>query len=264
MEENYMKKILSLGAAAAVLSLTAAVASAAIAPTMTPATPVAGETVTVEIVANGMTQEATTFTVKASDNLTFVSAAPTESGLANFNQDTMKFAWANSSVPADGTVLLTLTYTVDAAADDEVSVALIPDAGFTDISADAVAAVVVDGAATAETDVTAEPSSEEVISSEEVSSEEISEEPSSEEVSSEEQASSEEQPSSEEQASSEETTEDAGMVVTTEETAETPATEDNGNADADNGKDNPNTGVALAVVPAVLAGAAIVVAKKRK
>ena len=32
----------------------------------------------------------------------------------------------------------------------------------------------------------------------------------------------------------------------------------------DDGKGNPGTGVALAVVPAVLAGAAIVVAKKRK
>lgn len=255
MEENYMKKILSLGAAAAVLSLTAVAASAAIAPTMTPATPVAGEDITVEIVANGMTQEATTFTVKASDNLTFVSAAPTESGLANFNQDTMKFAWANSSVPADGTVLLTLTYTVDAAADDEVSIALIPDAGFTDISADAVAAVVVDGAATSEGDVTVEPTVEVVTTEEVPTTEEISEEPSSEEV-----------PTAEptvEPASTEETTEDVG-VVTTEETAETPATEDNGSADADNGKGNPNTGVALAVVPAVLAGAAIVVAKKRK
>ena len=39
-------------------------------------------------------------------------------------------------------------------------------------------------------------------------------------------------------------------------------TGDNGDAAGDKG--NPGTGVALAVVPAVLAGAAIVVAKKRK
>ena len=219
-----MKKILSLGAAAAVLSLTAVAASAAIAPTMTPATPVAGETVTVEIVANGMTQDATTFTVKASDNLTLIDNAPVAGGL--FSAETNKFAWAGTSVPADGTVLLTLTYTVDAAADDEVSVSLVPDAGFTDISADAVAAVVVDGAASNEPDV----SSEEVPSSEDV-------------------------PSSDEN----------GGVVSSEEDNTADA---NKTADADDnkgdGKGNPETGIALAVVPAVLAGAAIVVAKKRK
>lgn len=221
-----MKKILSLGAAAAVLSLTAVAASAAIEPTLTPATPVAGETVTVEIVANGMTQDATTFTVKASDNLTLTDNAPVAGGL--FSAETNKFAWAGTSVPADGTVLLTLTYTVDAAADDEVSVSLVPDAGFTDISADAVAAVVVDGAASNEPDV----SSEEVPSSEDV-------------------------PSSD----------DNGGVVSSEEdnTVDTDKTADA--ADGDNkgdGKGNPETGIALAVVPAVLAGAAIVVAKKRK
>lgn len=218
-----MKKILSLGAAAAVLSLTAVAASAAIAPTMTPATPVAGETVTVEIVANGMTQDATTFTVKASDNLTLVDNAPVAGGL--FSAETNKFAWAGTAVPADGTVLLTLTYTVNAAADDEVSVSLVPDAGFTDIAADAVAGVVVDGAATSDTDITVEPSSEETVT----------------------------------------TDDNSGIVSTEDNTADADKTADA--ADGDNqgdGKGNPETGIALAVVPAVLAGAAIVVAKKRK
>ena len=222
-----MKKILSLGAAAAVLSLTAVAASAAIAPTMTPATPVAGETVTVEIVANGMTQDATTFTVKASDNLTLVDNAPVAGGL--FSAETNKFAWAGTSVPADGTVLLTLTYTVDAAADDEVSVSLVPDAGFTDIAADAVAAVVVDGAATADTDITVDASSDETVTTDESSDE------------------------------------NGGVVSTEDNTADADKTADA--ADGDNngdGKGNPETGIALAVVPAVLAGAAIVVAKKRK
>lgn len=215
-----MKKILSLGAAAAVLSLTAVAASAAIAPTMTPASPVAGDLVTVEIVANGMTQEATTFTVVASDNLTLVDNAAVAGGL--FSTETNKFAWAGTAVPADGTVLLTLTYAVDAAADEEVSVSLVPDAGFTDISADVVAGVVVDGAPADVTDETVE--SYETF----------------------------------------ETEEDPGLV-TTEETGltEEAPTEDAGN-DANDGKGNPETGVALAVVPAVLAGAAIVVAKKRK
>lgn len=141
-----MKKILSLGAAAAVLSLTAVAASAAITPKFSTDAPVAGDTVTVEIVAEGMTQSATQFVVKASENLTFFSAEKTTSGFAEFSETTNRFAWASSDVPADGTVLLTLTYTVDAAADEEISVALVPDEGFTDISADAVAAVVVDDA----------------------------------------------------------------------------------------------------------------------
>lgn len=222
-----MKKILSLGAAAAVLSLTAVAASAAIAPTMTPATPVAGENVTVEIVANGMTQDATTFTVKASDNLTLVDNAPVAGGL--FSAETNKFAWAGTSVPADGTVLLTLTYTVDAAADDEVSVSLVPDAGFTDIAADAVAAVVVDGADTSDTDLV--PTTDETVTTDDETV----------------------------------TTDDNGGVVSSDESADADKTADA--ADGDNkgdGKGNPETGIALAVVPAVLAGAAIVVAKKRK
>ena len=222
-----MKKILSLGAAAAVLSLTAVAASAAIAPTMTPATPVAGDNVTVEIVANGMTQDATTFTVKASDNLTLVDNAPVAGGL--FSAETNKFAWAGTSVPADGTVLLTLTYTVNAAADEEVSVSLVPDAGFTDISADAVAAVVVDGADTSDTDLV--PTTDETVTTDDETV----------------------------------TTDDNGGVVSSDESADADKTADA--ADGDNkgdGKGNPETGIALAVVPAVLAGAAIVVAKKRK
>ena len=214
-----MKKILSLGAAAAVLSLTAVAASAAIAPAFSTDAPVAGENVTVEIVATGMTQEATTFTVQASDNLTLVDAAKTDSGLAEFNKDTNKFAWAGSPVPADGTVLLTLTYTVDAAADEEISVALVPDAGFTDISADAVTAVVVGDA---------EPVSDETVTTDDVPT-------------------TDDEPSVTVDESSEESTEDTA--------------DDNNNGD---NKGNPGTGVALAVVPAVLAGAAIVVAKKRK
>ena len=234
-----MKKIISLGAAAAVLSLTAVAASAAIAPTITPASPVAGDTVTVEIVANGMNQEATTFTVKASENLTLTANEAVAGGL--FSTETNKFAWAGTAVPADGTVLLTLTYTVDAAADEEVSVALVADAGFTDISADAVAAVVVDGEDTNVTDVATVDVSTEVVTSEEVPTEVVT----SEDV-------------------TPVTTDDSGIVDTAD-TSDVAGTTDSGdNGDAAGDKGNPGTGVALAVVPAVLAGAAIVVAKKRK
>lgn len=226
MEENYMKKIIALGAAAAVLSLTAVAASAAIAPVMTPASPVAGDTVTVEIVANGMTQDSTAFKVVASDNLTLTANDP---GTGLFNPETGKYAWAGTAVPADGTVLLTLTYTVDAAADEEVTVALEAGSGATDISADTVAAVVVDGESTDVPDT-------DTIETTEESYEEIT---------------SEEEP---------------GLTTTDEEGSVDAGTVDAGNTDAgdDNGKGNPDTGIALAVVPAVLAGAAIVVAKKRK
>lgn len=219
-----MKKILSLGAAAAVLSLTAVAASAAITPAFSTDAPVAGETVTVEIVATGMTQEATTFTVEASENLTLTDAVKTDAGLAEFNTETKKFAWAGSSVPADGTVLLTLTYTVDAA-DGEIFVKLVPDAGFTDISADPITATVVGGA----DDVSVEESSEEVYSSEDESSED-----------------------------------EGGLTTTDETTTVEESTEEPADDNKGNDKGNPSTGVALAVVPAVLAGAAIVVAKKRK
>ena len=213
-----MKKILSLGVAAAVVSLTAVAASAAIAPAFDTDAPVAGETLTVQVVANGMTQEATTFTVNASEGLTLTANEAVTGGI--FSTETNKFAWAGTAVPADGTVLLTLTYTVDAAADSEVSVSLTPDAGFTDISADAVAAVVVAGASTDVPNVTVETT---------------------------------------ETVETVESTEQPGVVTTDE---EKPATEDT--TPADDGKGTPGTGVAQAVVPAVLAGAAIVVAKKRK
>lgn len=213
-----MKKILSLGVAAAVVSLTAVAASAAIAPAFDTDAPVAGGILTVQVVANGMTQEATTFTVNASEGLTLTANEAVTGGI--FSTETNKFAWAGTAVPADGTVLLTLTYTVDAAADSEVSVSLTPDAGFTDISADAVAAVVVAGASTDVPNVTVETT---------------------------------------ETVETVESTEQPGVVTTDE---EKPATEDT--KPADDGKGNPGTGVALAVVPAVLAGAAIVVAKKRK
>ena len=221
-----MKKIIALGAAAAVLSLTAVAASAAIAPVMTPASPVAGDTVTVEIVANGMTQDSTAFKVVASDNLTLTANDP---GTGLFNPETGKYAWAGTAVPADGTVLLTLTYTVDAAADEEVTVALEAGSGATDISADTVAAVVVDGESTDVPDT-------DTIETTEESYEEIT---------------SEEEP---------------GLTTTDEEGSVDAGTADAGNTDAgdDNGKGNPDTGIALAVVPAVLAGAAIVVSKKRK
>ncbi len=216
-----MKKILSLGAAAAVLSLTAVAASAEIVATDNGTAPVAGGEYTVDIVVQGEFPlvasgndmlAATQFTVEASDNLTLASYTATNVGTAMFNQDRMAFTYANFEAPADGTVLLSLVFTVDAAAEEEVSVKIVPDAGFeAGVDVDAITAVVVDDGG--------EPISDEPTPSVEPTIEE---------------------------------TEPAPITVAPE---------------TETGKDEPNvpTGVALAVVPAIVAGAvAVVAAKKRK
>lgn len=209
-----MKKILSLGVAAAVLSVTAVAASAAIAPTII-TDAVAGEEITVEVVATGVATNAAQFNVVASDNLTLVSSEVTTNGFAAFNNN--KFAWANTSAPADGEVLLTLVYAVDAAADEEVSVALTPDAGFeADVDGTAAVAVVVDGDAEVEDPET------EVVDTVDTSDVIV---------------------------------DTSDVIVDTADATETVDTSDE--------TENVPTGIALAVVPAILAGAAIVVAKKR-
>lgn len=211
-----MKKILSLGAAAAVLSLTAVVASAQIVATDNGTAPVAGGEYVVEIKVDGefplvSDLAATQFTVEASDNLTLASFTKTSTGMAEFNEERMSFTYANSEAPADGTVLLSLVFTVDAAAEEEVSVKIVPDAGFeAGVDVDAITSVVVD--------VTDEPISDEPVPTE-------TPEPTVE-------------------------TEPAISV-------DTPSTETPDD-------DNPSTGVALAVIPALVAGAAAVVAAKKR
>ena len=211
-----MKKILSLGVAAAVLSLTAIAASAAIAPVITNDA-VEGETITVEVVANGMTLPGTQFSVVASENLTLVEGVAIGGGF--FANNT--FAWASTEAAADGTVLLTLTYTVDGAADEDISVALTPAAGFeADVDATAAAAVVL-AADNGNEDITTDDTND----------------------------------TSDPNESTEDTTEGPGIIDTEDTTDTTDTNEENTNVP---------TGIALAVAPAMLAGAAIVVAKKRK
>lgn len=232
-----MKKILSLGVAAAVLSMTAVAASALVEPRFT-ATPVAGEEVTVEIVANGMTQEATGFTVETT-GLTYVEGSYEAVAGGYFGEGTMKFAYAAAAPAADGTVLLTLTFTVDAAADEDIAINLVPGSGVTDVSADAVVATVVDSTPDDVTDPD-DPTDVEGGEGEDGEGEDGE-------------------------------GEDGGLVEDGEgEDGEGEGEDGEGAGDAtdgdttDDGKGNPDTGIALAVVPAVLAGAAIVVAKKRK
>lgn len=219
-----MKKILSLGAAAAVLSLTAVAASAQIVATNNDTAPVAGGEYVVEVVVDGefpLTNSlaATQFTISASDNLTLVSGTPIGGGL--FNAERMTFAYAAAEAPADGTVLLSLVFTVDAAAEEEVSVAIVPDAGFeAGIDVDAVTAVVVDVTESVESDVPFTETAPETVAPE---TETVPEEPETESV----------------------------PAVTPVETETA-------------GENNVETGVALAVVPALVAGAAVVVAAKKR
>lgn len=211
-----MKKILSLGVAAAVLSLTAVAASAAIAPVVSD-TATAGGSIVVEVVANSVETPYATFTVETSENLTLTASEANAVGL--FNPANMMFTFASATAPADGTVLLTLTFDVAAAADEEVFVSLKGVDG--DVDPTAVTLTVVDAA---ETDVTDE--------SFETVGEESLEEPTVE-------------------------TEDEPTIVT-EESSEEPA------QSTEEPNDNPPTGIALAVVPALVAGAAVVASKKRK
>lgn len=208
-----MKKILSLGVAAAVLSLTAVAASAAIAPTDNGVDPVAGELYAVDVVATEFEEVATQFTVVASDNLVLADYATISTGLAAFNDENLHFAWAGSEAPAEGSVLLTLYFEVVADADEEVSVSLVPDEGFeAAVDATELTAVVVEGTPDEPDLPTDEP-------------DEPIDEPASD---------------------------DGGIAVETPDAGDEEDTE------------NANTGIALAVVPAIVAGAAVVVAKKRK
>lgn len=214
-----MKKILSLGTAAAVLSLTAVAASAAIAPVVSGNATAGGEVV-VEVVANAIETPYATFTVETSENLTLVEGVANAAGL--FNPANMMFTFASATAPADGTVLLTLTFTVDAAAGDDVFVTLNPTEGEVDTTA--LTVTVVDEATVDVGDVTID------------------------------------------EGTVDEGTVDEGTVDEgTVDIVDTADTSDAGNAgDAGEEGTNPPTGIALAVVPALVAGAAVVASKKRK
>lgn len=193
-----MKKILSLGVAAAVVSMTAVAASAAVEPVILDEA-VAGSTITVEVVVNGDAIEDAQFTVVASENLELVEATPDASGV--FNEG--KFACASMTGYEDGAVLLTLTYTVGEG--DEISIELTSDdATYAAMLGEAVTADIVAG-------------SGDILDPD-----------------------------------------DPGEIIDPtpdEPTPDVPGTDDDSNVP---------TGIALAVAPAVIAGAAIVVSKKRK
>lgn len=215
-----MKKILSLGVAAAVLSLTAVAASAAIAPVVSD-TATAGGSIVVEVVANSVETPYATFTVETSENLTLTASEANAIGL--FNPANMMFTFASATAPADGTVLLTLTFDVAAAADEEVFVSLKGVDG--DVDPTAVTLTVVDSTDSDVTDETFEETFEDYTEETfEETFEEYTEEP----------------------------------TIVTEESSEEPA------EPTDEPNDNPPTGIALAVVPALVAGAAVVASKKRK
>lgn len=210
-----MKKILSLGVASAVLSLTAVAASATIyADVSTPVVP--GEQVVVDIVADGIDTKGLEFKVEA-DGLTFVESANGAAGMANYADATNKAYWfsTDGTTPADGTVLLTLTYTVDAEAGEDISVTLSADEAF----AKYVNATPVTVEVTAAGGEVEQPGDE---------------------------------PGETEEPTIEDPTEEPGEP--NEVPGEEPGSEE---------PENPITGVGLAVIPALVAGAAVVASKKR-
>lgn len=189
-----MKKIFSLGIASAVLALTAVAASAGVAP-VAPETAVAGETVTFDVVTTSEVEDIQ-FKVEV-EGLEFVSAEPHAAGA--WDEANAGFALATANALAEGTTVLSLTYTVTADVDSDISFALVAtDDSYADaVDSTAVTVTVVEG-----------------------------DEP----------------------------------TADTNEPTDEPTDEPTGETD----EPNVPTGVALAVVPAVLAGAAVVVAKKRK
>lgn len=227
-----IRKIFAAMTALSVAGLCGVMASATYVPT---ATVNADKTVTVEVKAQDVELPATQFAVTIPDGYKVTSYTAVSGGY--FNQDSMKFAWAGTSAPANDTVMLTLTLTADETVGDvaAIEVGLTPDTGFEkEVSADKIVVdLTVDVTDEATSDVTDETTSD-------VTSEETSEGV----------------------VTTEET--DEGGLTDTEETNITSDVSTGEAKPTDNKGDNPNTGIALAVVPAVLAGAVAVAAKKRK
>lgn len=235
-----IRKIFAAMTALSVAGLCGVLASATYVPT---ATVNADKTVTVEVKAQDVELPATQFAVTIPEGYKVTSYTAVSGGY--FNQDSMKFAWAGTSAPANDTVMLTLTLTADETVGDvaAIEVGLTPDTGFEkEVSADK---IVVDLTADA-TDETTSDATDEVTS--DITSEETFEETFEE--------------TSEGVVTTEET--DEGGLTDTEETDTTSDVSTGETKPADNKGDNPNTGIALAVVPAVLAGAVAVAARKRK
>lgn len=230
-----MKKILSLGAAAAVLAMTAVGANAAVKPQFATSSVKAGDTVTVNFVVEDTELSEVAFVVNA-ENMTYVADSNNSEnakGLAAFGQDTMKFALIGMGGTANavGTTILSLQFTVN----DDVTGEIVPTVSITAAEekyADAVNDVAVTVEVLADTP-------------------EVPDAPGAEDPGT-------EGPSVEDPTGGEGT----GSEGTGSEGTGSEGTGSEGTGSEDT--TNPDTGIALAVVPAVMAGAAIVVAKKRK
>lgn len=244
-----IRKIFAAMTALSVAGLCGVMASATYVPT---ATVNADKTVTVEVKAQDVELPATQFAVTIPDGYKVTSYTAVSGGY--FNQDSMKFAWAGTSAPANDTVMLTLTLTADETVGDvaAIEVGLTPDTGFEkEVSADK---IVVDLTADATDEDTKDETSEPTTSDEtsDVTSEETGD------------VTSEETEEGEVTEDTDETDEtDEGGVTDTTEVDNTGDVVDE-NKPTDTNGDNPHTGVGLAVMPAMLAGAVAVATRKRK
>jgi len=204
MEENHMKKIISLGIASAVCALTAISASAAGATLLAEGEVSNGKTITVKVVAGEDVKELA-FVVKA-DGLDVESVKTDAAGMGNYNAETKKYAIIGSNAKA-GDTICTITFKVTAENGKTASVLL-------EAAEDKYAALV---------------------------------------------------PESELKLDVKGATTDTSDTSSTTSTSEPTSSGTTSGTTSDPSKPtNPGTGVALAVVPAVIAAAGVIVAKKRK
>ena len=237
-----IRNIIAAMTAMSVATVCGVMASAAYVPT---ATVNADKTVTVEIKAQDVAMPATQFAVAIPEGFKVTSYTTVSGGY--FNQDSMRFAWAGTEAPVNDTVMLTLTLVADETVVDgtAIAVSLTPDAGFeTEVSADKVTV-----------DYTFDEETEDTEETEETEDAEDTEETEDVEGTDEE--------------TDEDTEEDVGIIDgdTEEVTDEDTGTSDEETKEETNAVDkgeNPDTGVALAVTPAMLAGAVAFVTRKRK
>ena len=231
-----MKKILSLGVAAAIASMTAVAASAAFKPELIDGDYTEGSTVTFEIKAYEVDKANFKATIETA-GLELVDADV--EGMGDIQDGVL--VWVDGAAPEDGDVIATLTYNVTAAAGEKVSLALTPAEGYEGY---------VDATLNIEADVI------EATTGDDEGGEDLGGDEGGEDLG-----------GDDEGGDIIDGGDEGGEDLGGDEGGEDLGGDDAGSTeggDDENKAENPDTGIALAVVPAVLAGAAIVVSKKRK
>lgn len=216
-----------LGAAAALITAAAATITASAEYYI--GTQQDGNTVKVEIIANGATLPAIEFTVEMPENAEISNIEIFNDAL--FNEDNGIFAWAGAEAPADGTVMLSATFTVEDGYVGEFAV--VPAEGFENDMLITLTAEIVgeDGVSDNETDNKDDTTDDETSTPDDTTT-----------------------PS-----------EDSDTPSTDNNpTDDTVPDENIPSDDTTAGSDNPHTGITLAFAPIILTGAALIVSTKKR